>query len=292
VSFVREDELEMKKFNETIENVQKTEVRKKIISALKEKRDSFIDIVQILNEEIGNQIYSDVFNIIANLDFTPEKSRKEWEKILKHMDIISEALGRRVDFRVALLDFLLSKNRIIEIPKIVELLHYEKTAQYALIDELTGIFNRRYFLIAMERELKRACRYKYIVSVLFFDIDDFKSFNDKYGHETGDQILSSVGEILCSLTRGEDIVARYGGEEFVVVLPQTDKFGGHTFATRVQDRLRGVEIVEDCKITISGGIASYPEDGLEVKDVINQADKAMYKAKYGGKNRIIYESPV
>jgi len=163
---------------------------------------------------------------------------------------------------------------------------------FATKDHLTGVFNRRSLDEALGREVARAIRYKLPLSAIMFDIDDFKQYNDKYGHLQGDNALKTVTRIAEINTRSEDFVARYGGEEFVVMLPNT----GITKAVKIAERIRkevASAIISASrknlqkgfeKITISLGVAQLSEGGI--KEMLNKADDALYEAKREGKNRV------
>ena len=163
--------------------------------------------------------------------------------------------------------------------------------QQSIRDVLTGIYNRRYMVESLFRELSRAQREQVEVSVLMFDIDHFKEFNDTYGHDGGDSLLRHLGEFLKQNTRGEDIVCRYGGEEFVVVLPNTQ----HETAMQKADKMRiGVSelqvphlgtLMRTC--TISIGVATYPQNGRTADALLKVADNALYIAKREGRNRVV-----
>lgn len=158
-------------------------------------------------------------------------------------------------------------------------------------DGLTGLYNHRYFKDALTMEVDRSKRYDWIFSLLFIDIDYFKNYNDTNGHPAGDEVLRSLTAIVHKFLRKTDVFARYGGEEFTVILPETPK----DFAAVVAGSMR--EIVEkhqffaeesqpDGKLTISIGVATYPEDAETGEDLIERADQAMYKAKQTGRNRV------
>ena len=160
-----------------------------------------------------------------------------------------------------------------------------------LFDPLTNLYNRRSLENRLKYELKRVKRYKQFLSLLIFDLDHFKTVNDTYGHIAGDDVLKGVAELLHTSLRDVDFAARYGGEEFVLVMPDTDK----SQARLVGDRLR--KDIEQAgfgdhhiRVTVSGGIATAPTDSSRVRFLINKADKALYRAKLNGRNRIeVYE---
>jgi diguanylate cyclase (GGDEF)-like protein len=167
----------------------------------------------------------------------------------------------------------------------------EQLRERAYRDELTGLYNHRYFHEMMEAEMNRASRYQHAMSLIMLDIDNFKHINDTYGHPQGDEVLRSVSFVLQQSIRACDIVSRYGGEEFTIVLPETDMQGVVTIAERVR---RGVESQpinfngNSIKVTVSLGATTFepvrtPEDK---SIVITAADNALYNAKTNGKNRL------
>ena len=161
----------------------------------------------------------------------------------------------------------------------------------AIRDELTGLYNYRYLQSRMHEEFKRAERYREPLSCAMLDIDHFKSFNDRYGHDVGDRVLKGVAARLIEAVREVDVVARYGGEEFLLVLPSTHLAGALTVADRVWRAIgeQPFTITEgkDEKITVSLGVALYPSRGITTRDaLLKAADRALYKAKEDGRNRI------
>ncbi|MFW5737373.1 MAG: GGDEF domain-containing protein, partial [Spirochaetota bacterium] len=123
-------------------------------------------------------------------------------------------------------------------------------------------------------------------SVVFLDLDNFKSINDGYGHDAGDEVLASLAREVQSLLRKEDFAARYGGEEFVVVLPHTDTDGARRFAERLSSRLAAVTFPAGIRVTYSGGIATFPLHGVSERELIHNADSALYQAKLNGKAHV------
>jgi len=159
-------------------------------------------------------------------------------------------------------------------------------------DGLTGVFNKRHFQERMAEEIRRADREGAGLSLLLVDIDHFKNFNDTSGHVAGDDVLKKMGQILKSHVREDDVVARYGGEEFVILYPGAAK----DLAVRLADVLRreveshpfpGRERQPLGAITISGGVATFPQDATSDVELIRAADQALYRAKKTGRNRII-----
>lgn len=161
----------------------------------------------------------------------------------------------------------------------------------AVRDGLTGVYNHRYFQEAFQKELERSKRHGHSLSLLFIDVDKFKDFNDKHGHQRGDQVLRSIASILQNSARNIDVVARYGGEEFVVLLAETENGGALKFAEKLRHSVEchsveGAEGLGQVKVTISAGVSTYPENGANITDLIQHADKALYRAKHSGRNMI------
>jgi len=170
---------------------------------------------------------------------------------------------------------------------------YLRITQLAITDGLTGLYNYRHFREVLEFELYRAERYKRSLSLAMIDVDHFKRVNDTYGHPTGDMILKTLAKILTSNTRKVDIVARYGGEEFVVIYPELDMRGKEFVVERLRIKVENFDFskVTDFpvgKITISIGFAVFPADGTTVDELCLSADKALYRAKRMGRNRVCY----
>jgi two-component system cell cycle response regulator len=170
----------------------------------------------------------------------------------------------------------------------------EESQRQASIDVLTGLMNRRAFLPAIRGEVARGIRYKQALSVLLIDIDHFKLINDRFGHAAGDQVLSAIGRLLSQTLRTTDFAARWGGEEFVVGLTSTDVEGGKIVAERTRAAVESL-VIEDGRgvripVTASVGLASMlPDEGVE--PLMDRADRAMYAAKYGGRNRVGVDDP-
>lgn len=167
---------------------------------------------------------------------------------------------------------------------------YQATQQLAITDGLTGVYNRRYFQRQLESELRRAPRYGYPTSLILLDVDHFKQFNDANGHLLGDQVLRSMAQILRDSVRETDVVARYGGEEFAVILPETAPEVALTVAERIRNRMRQHAFwgkgQKPVQVTASLGIASHSTSEVTAEQLIERADKALYKAKHSGRDRV------
>jgi two-component system, cell cycle response regulator len=171
----------------------------------------------------------------------------------------------------------------------------EESRWMATTDALTGLLNRRAFLDSTTREVARARRYNDKLSVVLLDVDHFKHINDRRGHAAGDVVLGAVGRLLASAVRTCDIVARWGGEEFVLVLPSTSLEGAEQVAERIREQLESAKINDGSgeliPVTASFGVAAYA-GGETLEQVIDRADRAMYLAKSGGRNRVVTDDTV
>lgn len=162
---------------------------------------------------------------------------------------------------------------------------YERTLVLSNSDSLTGLWNHGYFQYLLDNEIKKTSKEKLFFSILMIDIDDFKIFNDTYGHQAGDAILKNISNIFREVSRKIDIVARYGGEEFAIILPNTKKEEAVVLAERLRKSVK--ENQESLKnITISIGITSFPKEGEGKELLISKADRALYEAKRAGKDRV------
>ncbi len=166
----------------------------------------------------------------------------------------------------------------------------EDLRQQAIRDQLTGLYNRYYMEASLEQELNRAQRSGKPVSLIMLDIDHFKDFNDTYQHQAGDQLLHALGQLMINSIRAGDIACRYGGEEFLLILPETPLAAALQRAEHLRLLVKGMRLETDHHsfppITISLGVACWPNHGLSVNDLLKAADDAMYKAKNNGRNQV------
>jgi len=163
--------------------------------------------------------------------------------------------------------------------------------ELARTDHLTGLYNMRTFIAIADKLYAQALRKSTPFSVLMLDADDLKQINDRYGHETGNALISTIADTVRRNLRASDVFARYGGDEFAAFLPETDSRGAMRLAERIREHLVGRSVTlppgsVQVTVGLSIGIASYPAHGTSVLDLINKADRAMYASKQAGKNRV------
>jgi len=239
-----------------------------LTKAIKEKYDS--DII-IMTGFVKNYTYEDIIEIGAS-DFT-QKPVSIKELLIRVKRVLNEraSIAERIRAEEALRE---SERRYQEL---------------SITDGLTNLYNLRHFYNRLELEIERANRYNHSLTLLMLDVDDFKSFNDTFGHLDGDTVLVELANIIRKSMRQTDTAFRYGGDEFVVILPETEVKQGLVVAERIRAGMNNVTFTpakgRTVHATLSIGLTQYTP-GEELKDFIKRTDKAMYRAKERGKNQI------
>jgi diguanylate cyclase (GGDEF)-like protein len=242
-----------------------------------------------LEAESGPLAYSMLLFVLAHLDLPPGRAREYWQQVLVEWRGMNARLEEAVDLRVAVLQYFLRRERKLDNPAIVELRILRRTQDSAVVDELTRLYNFRHFQERLREEVRRSIRYDTPLALLMIDADDFKAFNDAYGHLAGNAALRRLGQVLRRSVREVDLVARYGGEEFAIVLPSTPKAGALRVAEKVRLAVERARIGgggDRPTLTVSVGVACLPGDGLDEARLVDRADRALYLAKGLGKNRV------
>jgi len=206
------------------------------------------------------------------------------EKILAVMGVGSRKYRKSPDWEMLMLDTIANQiGMAIENAQL-----YEHALELAFTDGLTGLYNRRYIMDQIERELIRAQRSKVPLSLIMVDLDGLKAINDRFGHHEGDGFLKEVAGIVKVNTRASDVAVRWGGDEFMLLAPGTDSRSASKIAERIRAQVERHKIQlegDEVGITISAGIVSYPTHASAVEELLKKADEAMYNAKRGGKNQ-------
>jgi diguanylate cyclase (GGDEF)-like protein len=273
-------------------------------SALKYKKK----ILELLNEDEANSSFlaeeierldkprqqstfcSRILELFVHLRVDEDTARTHWDNIFINHAGLTKSLERDIGLRMAAFDYFMNLNRCLENPILVEIRLFRTAEQQAVVDGLTGLYNRRYFDEHIEKELNRAERHEKRMSLLVVDIDDFKRYNDTKGHLFGDEVIRKLSKRLRSSMRKEDVACRYGGDEFVVIMPETSEDGALSLAMRFKRRVERDAFLKSNGVTISGGIATFPLDGNTAEELLHRADKSLYKAKFLGKDTIVRES--
>jgi diguanylate cyclase (GGDEF)-like protein len=239
----------------------------------------------------GDEVYSNLFFILANLDFSPGEAASHWRGLLETWDEVNQAVGQPIDIRVAILHYFLEIDRKLKNPTIVEMRILREVRQSAILDGLTQVYNYRYFRDRIDHEVKREERSALSVSLLMIDVDHFKAFNDCNGHLHGNVALQEMAALIKSAVRDVDVVTRYGGEEFAVILCETRKGGALLVAEKIRKLVEetsfvGEETQPGGTLTVSIGVATSPIDAPDSQELIAKADAALFDSKNEGKNRV------
>ena len=220
----------------------------------------------------------------------PLKIEEKTVGVLNISDKISGNIFNESDLR--LIQFF-STSASIAIERSLLYKKIEELKELSVTDPLTGIMNRRYLNDRLSEEIARYNRYKQPFSLLMVDVDEFKEFNDTYGHIIGDKVLKDLAAIIVESLRNTDIPARFGGDEFVLILPQTPKADAINIANRIKENVEKTcaphrEEFPYKGLTVSIGLTSYPDDASSAAELFEKTDQALYLAKKGGRNRIVY----
>ncbi|HEY7698769.1 MAG TPA: diguanylate cyclase [Vicinamibacteria bacterium] len=242
----------------------------------------------------GAEAHAPLLRLLTQLDFEESEARNHWNGILRHRAELTSRLGREASVQLAALDYFQTLAPSIKNPKVVEMATFLATERSAITDGLTGLYNRPFFDASLRRELKRARRYGLAFSLVMLDLDDFKMVNDVHGHVVGDEALSRLSEVIRASVREIDVACRYGGEEFALILPETSRTGAYIVSERIRVDAKdlferkplGSDPSEKVSMSVSGGIAIYPTDSNSAEGLLRMADKALYRSKHEGKNRI------
>ncbi len=261
----------------------------KLLDDFADEDEKFILALPKLSDEHGEEAIRVALHVLTHLEFSIEESTDHWKKIVERRRAMASALDRNVHLRTALCDYFLTEKKALKNPKVIEIQLFEETSHSSKYDGLTGLVNRRSLEEGIDREIARAKRYGDSLSILFFDLDNFKKLNDVYGHLAGDAVLKRVAKIILDEKRTEDIAGRYGGEEMVLILPATEKISALVLGERIRRKVSDQRIPYDenvLEITLSGGLACCPVDSQDPIKLLEFSDKALYQAKAAGKNNI------
>lgn len=251
--------------------------------------EKFIEEINSLIKKDGDCVCQAVLKLFTDLELPLNEANKIWFDVIDHREALHSFLGRDVDLLTVIFDYLSRSSQYFKNPKVVEVDVFEKALEDSRHDNLTGLLNRGCFWEILSGHLAQAKRHNTELTILFIDVDDFKFFNDTFGHQAGDRALSGIAHVISQESRSDDVAIRYGGEEFVVVMPNTGEKSALVLAERIRENIEAFIVdVEGKKrsLTISGGIASYPVDAHDGYSLLNMADRALYRAKAMGKNNI------
>ena len=221
------------------------------------------------------------FLATTRLELRESQALQLWDEMLTRRREFSEALGRPVSLKTALLD-VLSSAGLVRVPALLEYDELKRIQLNAVTDPLTGLYNRRLFAESFEKELTRARRYGLPLGIVILDLHRFKEVNDKYGHPRGDDVLRAAATTLQKALRTSDSAFRIGGDEFALLLPQTDAAQAIGLSRRVEtvfaDTLRPLQLT--FAVTMDHGVATFPQDGDQAEQLIQVADERLYRFKH------------
>lgn len=252
--------------------------------------DSPADLQEIISHlsRSGESLYSELLYYLTYRRFPPEEGEDHWKGIMEHKRRMQDALGRDVAFRVAALDYLTTEAGVLCGAHLIARPEFESILSHVNVDEVSGVYSRRYLNTQLTRELSRARRYGNSLSMLLIDLDGFKGVNDQLGHLEGDTLLRKVGRLLRDTTRQADSVCRFGGDEFAVLLPETTAPEAYRTAERVSKAVATLTVPsengEAGPLTLSIGGATFPVDCEEAEELLALADQMCLDAKRAGKN--------
>lgn len=280
-----------KKINEGAKVMKKKRLFREIVDLLQENEQTqewLIDKVRAIMKQNGDRVFSNLLNVFTHLDIEPKEAEIIWTDILKHRREMSETLGRPVGLRVGMLDYFIAVNKQMRNPKIIEIEMFEKLEKSLITDELTGLYNKRFFSETLYREIQRAKRYRLDLSIMLVDIDDFKKCNELKGRAFGDKVLRRFAESIKAGLREVDYPCRFEDDKFAIILPETRGLKAVKAAERLRTNIAKVNFLpeEDYYLTVSAGVASFGIDGSTPEGVVENADTALLSAKNDGKNRV------
>lgn len=245
-----------------------------------------------ISSESGISAHASLLLLLTQIAFEESEARAHWESILEHRHAMSLALQREVAVRVALFDYFVNLNRKIARPCLIDLEMLESGREVGQVDPVTGLAGDRAFRSGLQSELRRARRYRQHASVVAFDLDGFAAVNARAGRVVGDRILREAAMLLHNKIRDIDLAARPGEDELALLLPETDRNGALLVAERFRSELevhfrRREAGGRSVDLTVSGGVASYPDDARNAEELLAHAAQALYQAKASGKNVVL-----
>lgn len=249
-----------------------------------------INIVQRLYKTRQEHFYCDILYALTYKSFSPIQSKAIWENILEHRKTLKSILKRDVGLSVATHDYLENINKSLSYCTIIEEQKLNHLTKVATKDGLTGLFDQASFKRKLNEYLEEKLQTESDLSLIMFDLDNFKKVNDNFGHPEGDRVLKEVATILQLCARREDLVARYGGEEFAIIIPQTNYENAQQVGERIRQRVEDFFKERKYSVTLSMGLYHLlPKSYLGSLELIEKADQLMYISKTTGKNKLTCE---
>jgi diguanylate cyclase (GGDEF)-like protein len=239
------------------------------------------DTLDGLDPSVRAQFLQRYFRAIAHLDLQESQSLQIWDDMLVRRRELSQQASRQVSLKTALMDVLATAG-LLHLPVIIEYGDLKQLQLQAVTDPLTGLYNRRHFVEAIDKELNRARRYGSPLALVILDLHRFKEVNDKHGHPRGDQVLRAAAATLKKALRTSDSAFRIGGDEFALLLPQIDAAQASALSRRVgtvfAEMLQPLDLA--VSVSMDHGVANFPQDSEDVEQLIRIADERLYRLKH------------
>jgi diguanylate cyclase (GGDEF)-like protein len=237
-------------------------------------------------QKYGQTLYQQCIFSLTHISINESLSEIKWKQIIDHMKKLNASLDRDVGLKVAAMDYLENiSDKDFEMT-VIEHDKVDDIVDVATIDQLTSLYVRSMFDEMLNQEFQQYLRNNHTLSIMMLDLDDFKHFNDTYGHQGGDEALKTIGSILLNAVRKSDIACRYGGEELVVIMPQTDIEIAFDVAQRIRQKIEDADI-DGKSLTISIGVSETTSSVKSADELLKMADEALYQAKANGKNQVV-----
>jgi diguanylate cyclase (GGDEF)-like protein len=267
--------------------------------------DALLEIVQRLRHS-DDSLHVELLYHLTYRRFPTEEAEKIWSGIMAHKKAMQDALRRPVTFRVAALEYLESQTDYLRGVRLIARPEFESILSFVHVDEVSGIYSRRYFNDRLTEEVGRARRYASPLSLLLLDLDGFKQVNDSWGHVAGDHVLRQIGRLLKDTTRQTDVVCRFGGDEFALLLPETAIDSASVTAERIRQGVMSLPMpptdglgafgpsgngTAPMRLTLSIGGACFPSSCEEAEELVALADQMCLAAKRDGKNCVKIAEP-
>src|SRR6185369_6609564 len=240
--------------------------------------------VDELAKVFGNPVYKEMLLVMTGKHFGAELSKRYWQGAVNHCHKIFKPEFAKRGFRPALMDYLRFFAGEFSDPRIIEGEYLYNITRSSVTDGLTGLYNQTYFKKILEKTINNQRRSVDAFALVFLDLDHFKQYNDRCGHLEGDEALRVCSEIIVKNLRDGDVAVRYGGEEFALLLPNLERHSAFSVAERIRKGIEShnfpkQELLDSGNLTISGGISVFPDSGTTSNEIIQAADKELYRAK-------------
>ena len=240
--------------------------------------------VDELAKEFGNPVYKEMLLVMTGKHFGADLSKRYWQGAVSHCHKIFKPEFAKRGFRPALMDYLRFFAGEFSDPRIIEGEYLYNITRSSVTDGLTGLYNQTYFKKILEKTINNQRRSVDAFALVFLDLDHFKQYNDRCGHLEGDEALRVCSEIIVKNLRDGDVAVRYGGEEFALLLPNLERHSAFSVAERIRKGIEShnfpkQELLDSGNLTISGGISVFPDSGTTSNEIIQAADKELYRAK-------------